>query len=195
MTIVTAADLAALMAAARAAPDRPIVVALDGYSGCGKSTLAAWLAESTGAVTVHCDDFYRDLTDEVRRALTPSQGVDQYFDWQRLRDEALVPLGEGRAARFRCYDWEAGGGLGDVVEVRPAEVVIVEGVYSARPELAELVDVAVYVDAPQPVRRARIAARGHGNDECNERWDAAEKVYFGQIRPPESFPYHASGVS
>ena len=66
-------------------PYRVVVVALDGRSGAGKSALASAAARAFDAAVVHVDDFYRDLPRADRLALSPVQGVDRYFDWERLR--------------------------------------------------------------------------------------------------------------
>ncbi|MFM6173306.1 MAG: (d)CMP kinase, partial [Sphaerospermopsis kisseleviana] len=84
----------------RARPELPVVVALDGRSGAGKSTLADAIAHDLGAALVHGDDFYRDMPDAERRALSAERGVDRFFDWERLRDEALIPLRARTAARY-----------------------------------------------------------------------------------------------
>lgn len=107
--------------------DRSIVVALDGHSGAGKSTLATTLADTVTAAVVHVDDFYRDMPDVERRELSPARGVDRYFDWQRLREEALVPLERRERAQFRRFNWSAGGGLTSAVTVEPRDIVIIEG--------------------------------------------------------------------
>jgi uridine kinase len=165
-----------------------VIVALDGFSGSGKSTLAHRVADQQGGTVLEADDFYRAMDDAARWALGPEEGVDQYFDWQRLRDEALIPLRAGDRATYRPYDWAAGGGLSaNTVTVGPASFVVLDGVYSARPELAAFVDLAVLVDTPEDVRERRIASRNHGNDRWHSRWNAAERYYFGQVRPPESF--------
>ena len=39
---------------------------------------------------------------------TAAQGVEEYFDWQRLRPEVLEPLRAGRPARYRPYNWLPG---------------------------------------------------------------------------------------
>jgi hypothetical protein len=86
------------------------------------------------ASVVAGDDFYRDLPEERRWALTAAEGVDLYFDWQRLRREALEPLRAGRAARYRPFDWREGAGLaGLVVEVVPTPVIVVDGRTSPGP--------------------------------------------------------------
>ena len=95
----------------KAAPERAVVVALDGRSGAGKSTLAAAIAHAVDAAVVTTDDFYRDMPDAERRGLSPTEGVDRYFDWERLREEALTTLARREPARYRRFDWVAGGGL------------------------------------------------------------------------------------
>lgn len=178
--------------------DSVIVVAIDGRSGAGKSTLANAIARDIGAAVVHGDDFYRDMPDAERRALSAAQGVDRYFDWHRLRDEALLPLRDRRAASFRCFDWTVGHGLGEVIVVEPCGVVIVEGVYSARPEFEHLIDLRVLVTIPQEQRVLRLDDRAgerdrHAPEAWDAHWDAAECVYFETICPPSDFDLMVGG--
>ena len=68
-------------------------------------------------------------------------------------------------------------------------MIILDGAYSARPELADLFDLRVLLDAPADLRRAQLLER-EGEDyreEWNARWDEAEQWYFGEVMPPESF--------
>jgi uridine kinase len=166
----------------------PVVMALDGPSAAGTSTLAAILGARFSSSVIAGDDFYRDMPQERRWALTAVQGVEEYFDWQRLREVALEPLRAGRPARYHPFSWRPEGGLDDrLVTVEPAPVIIVEGVYAARPELRDLVDVSILVDTPAEERLRRLIARGHGNDAWWSRWGAAEDHYYTAIAPPQSF--------
>jgi uridine kinase len=114
--------------------------------------------------------------------------AERYIDWRRLRHEALEPLLARSAASWHPYDWERGGGLvPELTIVQPAAVVILDGVYSARPELADLVSLSVLVEVPPEVRRARVARRDGGIDGWYERWAAAERHYLTHVRPPGSF--------
>jgi uridine kinase len=169
-----------------------VVVALDGRSGSGKSTLAEVIGRELDAAVVHVDDFYRDMSDADRRALSPADGVDRYFDWQRLRDEALDPLTPRRPARFRCFDWDSGHGLGDLITVQPREVLVVEGVYSARPEFDDFVDLRVLVTVEDRRRMQRLDDRTGGEPRTDPtgwrpRWEAAEAFYFQTVRLPPDF--------
>ena len=145
------AVLTALDACVADARPGPVVVALDGRSGAGKSTLASALALRRSATVVPGDDFYSStmavLDAAALERLSDADVADQVLDWRRLREQALAPLARGEPARYPPYDWQAGDGrLGRPVELVPSDLVIVEGVYSARPELADLVDLAVLVD-------------------------------------------------
>jgi len=172
----------------------PVVVAVDGRSGSGKSTLARALATELGGVVVEGDDFYRDMPKAERWALDAAEGYLRYFDWERLRAAALEPLLAGRPARYRPFDWPAGGGLAETeCEVHPGGVIVVDGVYSGRPELADLVGLTVLVDVADEERQRRLSARGHGNDSWHSRWEAAEDHYFLRVRPAQSFDYVVAG--
>jgi uridine kinase len=165
------------------------LVAIDGPGGSGKSTLAAEVAERLGpdrAAVVHGDDFYRPMSPEQRLLLSPQEGYDWYFDWQRLRDQVLIPLASGAAAQYQRYDWLTGElAPGELHQVARSGVVIVEGVYTARPELARYYNLTVWVDAPREVCMRRLDERGHdhGPGNWSERWRAAEEHYIAATEP------------
>jgi len=171
---------------------RSIVVALDGHSGAGKSTLAAAVAERIDAAVVHVDDFYRDMPESERLELTAEQGVDRYFDWERLRAEAIIPLGQRTRAQYRRFDWASGHGLTNDISLDPRDVVLLEGVYAARPEFEDLLDLKVLVELPDAAREQRRAQRARSvsrddPDGWDARWNAAERHYFRVIRPQQTF--------
>jgi len=163
------------------------VVAIDGHSAAGNSTFAARLTERMPGAVVHGDDFYRVMDEDKRASLSPPEGAAQYYDWQRLRDEVLVPLRGGRPARFRPYDWDTNALADETVTIGPERLIIVEGLFVSRLELAHLVDVMVLVCADTDVRWRRQLARRDAGRQWLERWDAAERWYFEYVRPPESF--------
>ena len=159
------------------------LVAVDGAGGSGKTTLAAMAAELLdGATIVHGDDFYRVMPSLERERLGAEQGYRRYFDGERLRDQVLAPLRAGRAARYQSFDW-ATEELGDWHEISPGSTVIVEGVYSARPELAPYYDLTVYVDTSREVCLQRVRARGQDTEDWIMRWRAAEDHYIRTTRP------------
>jgi len=70
-------------------------------------------------------------------------------------------------------------------------VILLDGAYSARPELADLLDLTILVEAPEPVRRERLAAREapEALQAWHARWDSAEEDYFTRVRPPSTFDF------
>ena len=163
-------------------------VAIDGHGASGKTTLAKSLRAITKASVVHTDDFFVPGS--------PGQsgrGIGRYYDVGRLRAEALEPLKAGHEAVFRSFDWELGALSAVCTRVEPSDLVIVEGVYSAAPELSDLVDKAIYVDTPEPERLRRLRCLVAPGD-WDERWLRAERKYFAVMRPPGSFDLVVCGT-
>jgi uridine kinase len=169
----------------------PLLVALDGRSGTGKSTLAALLAERLGATVVEGDDFYPGGSDAEWGARSAAEKAALVIDWRRLRADTLEPLLAGRPAAWHPFDFQAGRGLAAHTVTRdPAPVIVLDGVYSARPELADLVDLAILVEAADDsVRRQRLLAREGAPFMAawHRRWDEAEDYYFTHVRTRSSF--------
>jgi uridine kinase len=177
----------------------PLLVAIDGGSGCGKSTLAEWVARELAATLIQSDDFFAANIPEAewdRRAA--EEKVRDCIDWRRLRAEVLEPLLAGKPAKWRAFDFEAGlrpdgtYAMKTEFEIRePAAVIILDGIYSARPELADLVDLTVLVDVPVAVRHTRLAAREEASflETWHARWDVAEEHYLTKICPLDSFDF------
>jgi uridine kinase len=160
----------------------PLLVAIDGPSGAGKSTLARAVSRRQPAQIVQMDEFYRVMDPDLRVGLSPSEGVDRYFDWRRLQKEVLEPLCGGRRACYQRYDWSTND-LGAWKEIEPSQVTLVEGVYSARPELTEFMDLRVLVETPPAVRLNRQIQRNENSLEWVRRWAKAERLYFSEILP------------
>ena len=60
----------------------------------------------------------------------------QIFDWKRLLKEVLNPISNGLEGRYKRYDWEKDSLVGSHI-VSASGIVIIEGVYATRQELAE----------------------------------------------------------
>lgn len=175
----------------------PVIVAIDGGSGAGKTTvvdeLRRYLPE---AATVHCDDFFSaSVAPSDWQLMSVPERAARCIDWQRLRSEALCPLSQRRRASWRPFDFSSPSGLAaETVTVEPASIVLVDGVYSGRPELADLMTLTVLVDAPVELRRTRHDAREGGDDSLwHQTWDPAEEHYLTNVRPPTAFDLVVNG--
>ncbi len=160
----------------------PLLVAIDGQSAAGKSILARYIQRHLPHVSiVHADDFYQVMDEHERARLDAEGGYTTYYDWQRLETHVLKPLVQGQPACYQLYDWSTGQ-LGDYVTVQPEGVILVEGLYTLRPELRPYFDVKIWVDTDFAQRMQR---QGERTDpwEWVERWEAAEIFYIQQFTP------------
>jgi uridine kinase len=159
--------------AAERVRDRPVVVAIDGPAASGKSTLAALLVPLLGdAPVVHLDDLYPG-------------GDGLAAGNHRLVTQVLQPMHGGRPASYRRFDWNTG----ELAETRAVPVrrfLVVEGCGSSAREAAGLVDVRVWVEAAEQLRRERGEARTAGGFAGHwDHWAAPERELFGADRTRE----------
>ncbi|WP_374426604.1 uridine kinase [Tabrizicola sp.] len=164
----------------------PLVVAIDGRSGTGKSTLAEALAERLGATVIEGDDFYAGGTGILGD--TPQSRAARCIDWQAQR-RVLTALRAGHPASYHAFDWDAFDGslATKATEVAPAPILILEGAYSARPELRDLVDLSILATVPPALREARLLQREGDIGPWERQWHEAEDWYFAHAAPEAGF--------
>jgi len=160
---------------------RPRVVAVDGRGGSGKSALAdRLLAAVEGGVLVRTDDVAWNHA---------------FFDWTDLLvDGVLRPAREGLAVSFRPPAWEERGREGALEVPEGTQWLFLEGVGAGRRELADLVDVAVWVQSdPEVAERLGIdrdveqgvnGDRGAATRFWHE-WQTEEVPFVAEQRPWE----------
>lgn len=164
----------------------PFIVAIDGRSGVGKSTLARALAERLDACVIEGDDFYAGGIG--LRSDSVASRAAACIDWTRQR-LVLEALTAGRTAHWRAFDWEAFDGrlCDEPTKLEPKPVVILEGVYAARPEIDDLLGLRVVLVVPDEVRLARLSAREGTIGPWERQWHEAEEFYFRSVMPTVSF--------
>jgi uridine kinase len=161
------------------------LVGIDGSGGSGKSTLARAIhALLPGSVIIQMDDFYRPSSERQAMALLLSKAIGADFDWERVRQQVLEPLRQGTNGRYQRYDWNRDT-LAEWHDVPLESVVLVEGTYSTRRELASFYDYRIFVDCPREVRLARGLQRdGEGARHLWENeWMPAEELYVEKHSP------------
>lgn len=112
-----------------------------------------------------------------------------------------MQLREHAVAEWHPFDWEADDWDSDIVPLarepiiaRAGRIVVLEGAYSCRPELHDLLDVKVLLDVPPDVRRRQLLAREGAayRTEWEARWSAAEDWYFRFVMPLDRFDINLS---
>ncbi|GAF11744.1 uridine kinase [Bacillus sp. JCM 19045] len=155
-----------------------LLIGIDGCGGSGKSTLATKLKDGCSNVTIiHMDDFYLPTTQQI--PTTPEKkAIGADFDWQRVLTQVLEPISENKEGRYQRYDWETDE-LAEWHTVPVGGVVIIEGVYAIRNELASAYDFTIWVECPREKRLLRGLERD--GEDAREIWEnnwmISEDVY------------------
>ncbi len=144
------------------------LVCIDGPAGSGKTTLATRL---TGVVAqaqvVHCDEL-----------------LQGWHGLPGLADSVaglLAPLSAGEPGRWRRWDWLADAWAESQL-VPPGGLLVLEGVGSWSPAIADLVGVLVWVETASDVRLARGLARdGEQMRPQWEQWRLDETALFARL--------------
>ncbi|MGG0290612.1 AAA family ATPase [Bacillus pacificus] len=172
-----------------------LIIGIDGCGGAGKSTLANKIKRKFSTVTVvHMDDFYL-LSSQIVNEHPTNKSIGADFDWKRLLQEVLDPISNGVEGCYKRYDWETDS----LVEshIVPANgIVIIEGVYATRQELAEVYDLKIWVNCPRETRIKRGIARDGeaARDMWENNWMVAEDMYVESYKPHEFADFIIDGT-
>ena len=152
-----------------------VLIAIDGSCTSGKSTLATALERELDCKVLHMDDFFlRPAQRTPRRLAEPGGNVD----YERFREEVLLPLQWGKSFFYRPYDCSTGT-LREPVAVEPGPVTIIEGTYSHHPHFEDPYDLRVFLKVSPAVRQERILQRPvFLHRRFFEEWIPMERRYF-----------------
>lgn len=152
-----------------------LVIGIAGGTGSGKTTVVNKIINSfpAGEVAVMPqDNYYKDLSylpPEERSKINFDE--PQAIEWSLLVDQ-LKKLKEGQTIEMPTYSYLTCTRQKETVEVKPLDVVIVEGILVlTNPELRDMLDVKVFVDADPDDRLIRVIAR-----DCVERGRTPQMV-------------------
>jgi len=155
---------------------KPMLLAIDGRCGAGKTTLAARLKEEMDCPVIHTDHFFLRPEQRTRERLQEPGGN---VDYERVREEVLLPLSRGQAVTYRPFDCGKMA-LSSPVQVEPGAVAVVEGSYSCHPALWDFYGLRIFLDIGPEAQIQRIQHR-NGDDAAavfRDRWIPLEEQYF-----------------
>lgn len=163
----------------------PIIIGIGGGTGSGKTTVAKEVRKhfpEESVVMLHHDSYYLDrghlpMADRERINYDHPDSFDN-----DLLISHLTELRAGRPVEKPIYDFETHTRLSDSITVRPARIVLLEGILVlAEVRLRELMDIKLYVDTDADERFIRRLKR-----DMVERGRTADQVieqYLGTVRP------------
>src|ERR1700722_4353324 len=180
----------------------PLRVAVDGSPAAGKTTLADELAlvlRSRGreVIRASAESFHRPREQRYRRGeFSPEANYHDSFDYDALRQVLLDPLGPDGDRRYQqaVYDLNTDTAVSPPVMTAPADaVLLLDGVFLLRPELAGRWDLSIFVSAAfeRVLDRARVRdlARLGSTAEVERRFRTryipAQQLYFATARPAD----------
>jgi uridine kinase len=180
----------------------PVRVAVDGPDAAGKTTLAQELAAPIRArgrpvIRASVDGFHNPAALRHRRgARSPEGYYRDSFDYRALTESLLIPLGPGGSRRYRVavFDHRTDSNVEAPVQLAEENAVLLfDGVFLLRPELAGHWDFTVFVDASFETTLARAeerdAASFGGVEEVRrryaQRYIPGQRLYLSEARPKE----------
>ncbi len=154
-----------------------VCIGIAGPSGAGKTLLAREIARTLPGCGVLClDSFYRDLS------LLPPRERDKVnfdapaaIDWELLTGHVDRLLAGERVAVPR-YEFSTHSRVAKPDPLGPCETLVLEGLFALwHPRVRSVLDLAVFLDAPEAVcldrRIARdTARRGRSEDSVRDQW-------------------------
>ncbi|MDY4490103.1 MAG: hypothetical protein SPE19_06200 [Candidatus Faecousia sp.] len=155
-----------------------VIVAIDGKCTSGKTTMASKLAQIYDCNVFHMDDFF--LRPEQR---TPERfaEVGGNVDYERFREEVLLPLESGKAFSYRPFDCSTFT-IAPPVAVTPKKLNIIEGTYSHHPYFGNPYDLKILMTVDEETQRQRILERpAFLHKRFFEEWIPMENRYFNVL--------------
>ena len=152
-----------------------IIIGIAGGTSSGKTTVVRKIIDSfpQGEVAVIPQDSYYKDSSHVPVELRSKINFDEpnAFDWPLLMQQ-LADLKAGKAIEMPTYSYLTCTRQQETVRVEPRDVVIVEGILVlTNPDLRNMMDVKVFVDADADDRLIRLIAR-----DCVERGRTPQMV-------------------
>ena len=164
--------------------DEVMVIGIAGGTGSGKTTITKKLMQRFGGdvSVIYHDNYYKahhNMSYEQRAKLNYDH--PDSFDTDLLI-QAVKDLKAGRSVICPVYDYTSHDRSDKVIEVKPARVIIVEGIliFQSR-ELCRQMDIKIYVDTDADVRILRRIVR-----DVRDRGRSLESVvnqYLSTVKP------------
>lgn len=178
----------------------PIRVGIDGPDAAGKTTLAQELVtplqrSERPVIRASIDGFHNPAA--IRHARGRSSHEGYYYDsfnYQMLVESLLAPLGPGGSRRFAAavFDYRTNSAVPIATHLAEVNAILLfDGVFLLRPELAASWDFTVFVDASFEITLARAQERDAAylgsREEVRKRYEQhyipGQKLYFAECHP------------
>lgn len=169
------------------------IIGIAGGTGSGKTTVVKEIIDSLPAASVAVipqDSYYNDSSHvPVQERQNINFDHPDAFDWELLVEQIKM-LREGKAIEQPTYSYLTCTRQPEVVHIEPKEVIIIEGIMAlVKPELRDLMDLKVFVDADADDRLIRlirrdVVERGRTPEIVISRYERVVKAMHEQFIEP-----------
>jgi len=189
--------------ARRRYPAGRVVIAVDGLDGAGKTVFADGLAEvfaeaGDAVFRAGIDGFHRPRAERYALGRRSPEGFyrDSY-DYATFRRVLLDPFRDGAQTagttgfQLAAFDVTRDSAVESQWVTAPLDaVLVVDGIFLNRPELRDLWDWSIWLDAPFATTYARMALRDGSDPDpdapSNARYRQGQQLYLDDARPREA---------
>jgi len=174
-----------------------VIIGIAGGTGSGKTTMVKRIMQQLpqgNVILVPQDAYYKDnshIPFEKRADINFDHPDAVDFD---LLVRQLRQLKVGRCVEQPVYSYITCTRSSETVRVHPADVILLEGMLIlTHPELRELIDIKVYVDASSEARLERIIKRdreerGRTEEQVFERYEITVKpMHLKFVEPSKHY--------
>jgi uridine kinase len=174
----------------------PVRVAIDGVDGVGKTTLANDLVaplerRGRSVIRASIDGFHNPRGVRYRQGRHSPEGYYRdSFNLGALTLLLLEPLGPRGSRRYRTavFDYRLDAAVDGIQEeADPNAVLLFDGVFLHRPELARFWDFSLFLDADFTITVPRMAERDDTSpeldDPLNRRYVEGQRLYLRECDP------------
>ncbi|WP_027963514.1 uridine kinase [Halalkalibacillus halophilus] len=165
--------------------DRPIIIGVAGGTGSGKTTVTRTICEefeNTSILMVEQDAYYKDQSHlPMEERLKTNYDHPLAFDNDLLMAH-LQQLLQRQTVEKPIYDYEMHTRSSKTVEIKPKDVIILEGILVLEDErLRNMMDIKVYVDTDADIRIIRRMMRDI--EERGRTFESVMEQYINVVRP------------
>ncbi|MDB5621258.1 uridine kinase [Tardiphaga sp.] len=173
-------------------------VGVDGVDGVGKTVFADMLARAIASrgrpvIRASVDSFHNTRETRYRLGKTSPAGFYlESYNYPELRKVLLDPLGPGGSCVYcpASFDHAANTPVPERWSVAdPDAVLVFDGIFLHRPELRDVWDLSIFLDAPFAITIPRGAGRGAAwgsadvDAVSNRRYIEGQRLYLREDEP------------
>lgn len=179
---------------------KPILICVSGGTASGKTTAAklirSTLPKSVKTVMICMDDFYKDISNldnslkftNVKNLSIQKINYDHpyAFDWELILN-TLKNLLKRKTVQIPTYDYVTGKRLKEVKLIKPADVIIFEGILAIHnADINQLAAIKIFVESPDDERFIRRFLRDkcelkRTDEEIINRWRKLVQPMYQQF--------------